>query len=138
MSGQPTRCQNQAVMLLVQQVFSAQITRLSASTVLVQRLHFPRLQLWYGLPALVQGQLRKEQEAATKQKQQRSMWASIIFGCLLPPHLAGGALVADEEWLARIVCFVRSMCSSWRPVASAALAVPWATGRSSSSRSMLF
>jgi hypothetical protein len=90
LSSQPTPCQNQAAMLLVQWVFSVRITQLNGSTVLVQQLHLPGLQLWQGLPDLAQGQLRKEQEAVTKQKQQRSRRASIFFGCLLPRRLAGG------------------------------------------------
>jgi hypothetical protein len=57
------------------------MTRLRASTVLVQLLHSPGLQLWQwqGLPALVQGQLREVQEPVTKQKQQRSSWAATVF-----------------------------------------------------------
>ena len=100
------------------------MARLSASTLLVQRLHLLGLQLWHGLPALAQGQLPEEQEAATKQKQQRSVQASFVFGCLLLPCLARGALVMDKELLARIVHFVRSMCSWRRPVVSTAAAVP--------------
>ncbi len=44
------------------------MTRLGASTVLVQRLHSPESQPWQGLPALVQGQLREVQEVVTEQK----------------------------------------------------------------------
>ena len=55
------------------------MTRLSASTVLVQRLHSPGSQLWQGLPALAQGQLREVQEPVTKQKQQRSSRAAVVF-----------------------------------------------------------
>ena len=87
------------------------MTRLSASTVMVQRSHLPGSQLWHGLPALAQGQLREEQEAAGKQNQQRSTWASVVFGRLLPPRLAEGALIADKELLARSVRFTRSVCS---------------------------
>ena len=111
MSGCPTRCRNWAAMLLVRQMFSACMTQLSASTVLVQRSHLSGSQLWHGLPALAQGQLRKEQEAAGEQKQQRSTRASVVFSRLLPPRLVGGALVADEELLTRSVCFTRSVCS---------------------------
>ena len=46
---------------------------------LVQWLHSPGLQLWQGLPALVQGQLHEVQEPVTKQKQQRSSRAAILF-----------------------------------------------------------
>jgi hypothetical protein len=45
---------------------------------------------------------------------------SIVFGCLLRPHLLGGTLVADEEWLMRIMPLTRSVCSCWQPAASAA------------------
>jgi hypothetical protein len=55
------------------------MTRLSTSTVLVQRLHWPGLQLWQGFPALAQGQLREVQEPVTEQKQQRSSRAAVIF-----------------------------------------------------------
>ena len=111
MSSRPTRCQNRAVMLFVRWVFSARMTRLSASAVLVQRSLLPGSQLWHGLPVLAQGQLRKEQEAAGKQKQQRSTRASVVFSHLLPPRLAGDVLVADEESLARSVRSTRSVCS---------------------------
>jgi hypothetical protein len=47
--------------------------------VLEQRLHSPGSQLWQGLPALVQGQLREVQELEIKQKQQRSSRAAAIF-----------------------------------------------------------
>ena len=55
------------------------MTRLSASTVLVQRLHSPGSQLWQGLPALAQGQLREVQEVVTEHKQQRSLRAAVVF-----------------------------------------------------------
>jgi hypothetical protein len=55
------------------------MTRLSASTVLVQQLHSPGSQLWQGHPALAQGQLREVQEPVTEQKQQRSSRAADIF-----------------------------------------------------------
>ena len=55
------------------------MTRLSASTVLVQWPHSPGLQLWQGLPALAQGQLREVQEPVTEQKQQRSSRAAVVF-----------------------------------------------------------
>ena len=66
-------------MPLVRQVFSARMTRLSASTVLVQRKHSPGSQLWHGLPALAQGQLREVQVLVTEQKQQRSSRALVVF-----------------------------------------------------------
>ena len=78
-SARSTRCRKQAAMPFVQRLFSSRMTRLSASTMLMQRLHSPGLQLWQGLPALVQGQLHEVQELATKQKQQRSSWAAIVF-----------------------------------------------------------
>jgi hypothetical protein len=55
------------------------MTRLSASTVLVQRLHSPGSQLWQGLPSLAQGQLREVQELVAEQKQQRSSRAAAVF-----------------------------------------------------------
>jgi hypothetical protein len=55
------------------------MTRLSASVVLVQRLHLLGSQLWQGLPALAQGQLREVQELVTEQKQQRSSRAAAVF-----------------------------------------------------------
>ena len=57
------------------------MTRLSASTVLVQWLHSPGSQLWQwqGLPALAQGHLREVQEPVTEQKQQRSSRAAAVF-----------------------------------------------------------
>ncbi len=64
---------------------------------LEQRPHSPGLQLWQDGPALVQEQLREEQVAPIAQKQQRSCWATAVFWCLLPPSLAGGAIVTDEE-----------------------------------------
>jgi hypothetical protein len=66
-------------MPLVQRYFSSRMTRLSASTVSVQRLHSPGPQLWKGLPALAQGQLREVQEPVTEQKQQRSSRAAAVF-----------------------------------------------------------
>ena len=55
------------------------MTRLSASTVLEQWLHLPGSQLWQGLPALAQGQLREVQEVVTEHKQQRSLRAAVVF-----------------------------------------------------------
>ena len=57
------------------------MTRLRASTVLVQLLHSPGLQLWQwqGLPALAQGHLREVQEPVTEQKQQRSSRVATVF-----------------------------------------------------------
>jgi hypothetical protein len=55
------------------------MTRLSASIVLEQRLHSPGSQLWQGLPALAQGQLREVQELEIEQKQQRSSRAVAVF-----------------------------------------------------------
>ena len=45
-----------------------------------------------------------------EQKQQRSLWATVVFCRLLAPCHAGGALAADEEWLTRIICFTRRVC----------------------------
>ena len=64
---------------------------------LVQWLHSPGLQLWQGLPALVQGQLHEVQEVVMEQKQQRSWRAAVVFYRLPFSRLTGGALVADEE-----------------------------------------
>ena len=69
----------------------------TVSTVLEQRPHSPGLQLRQGRPALAQEQLREEQVALTTQKQQRSCRATSVFRRLLPPSLAGGAIVTDEE-----------------------------------------
>ncbi len=66
-------------MPLVRRVFSSRMTRLSASIVLEQRLHSPGSQLWQGLPALAQGQLREVQELEIEQKQQRSSRAVAVF-----------------------------------------------------------
>jgi hypothetical protein len=55
------------------------MTRLSASIVLEQQLHSPGSQLWQGLPAMAQGQLREVQELEIEQKQQRSLWAAAVF-----------------------------------------------------------
>ena len=78
-------------------VFSERITRLSASKLFEQRPHSPGSQLRQGRPALAQEQLREEQVAPTAQKQQRSCRATSVFRRLLPPSLAGGAIVTDEE-----------------------------------------
>ena len=78
-------------------MFSERMTRLSASVVLEQRPHSPGLQLWHGHPALAQEQLREEQVAPTVQKQQRSCQAAAVLWRLLPPALAGGAIVTDKE-----------------------------------------
>ena len=78
-SSRPTRRQKRAPVPLVRRVFSSRMTRLSASIVLEQRLHSPRLQLWQALPALAQGQLREVQELEIEQKQQRSSRAAAVF-----------------------------------------------------------
>ncbi len=78
-SSRPIHCQKRAPVPLVRRVFSSRMTWLSASIVLEQRLHLPRLQLWQGLPALAQGQLHEVQELEIKQKQQRSSRAAAVF-----------------------------------------------------------
>jgi hypothetical protein len=95
--GPQTRSQKRAAGLRTRRVFSKPMTRLSASTVLEQRPHYPGLQLWHGRPALAQEQLRKEQVAPTAQKQQRSCWTTAVFWRLLPPSLAGGAIITDKK-----------------------------------------
>ena len=95
--GRPTRSRKRAAMLLTRRVFSERITRLSASKLFAQRPHSPGSQLRQGRPALAQEQLREEQVAPTAQKQQRSCRATSVFRRLLPPSLAGGAIVTDEE-----------------------------------------
>jgi hypothetical protein len=104
-------------------LFSLAIVRLCASSVLLQRLQLPGLQLREGLPALARGQLCMVQEEATEQKQQRTSRAVVVFCRLLPPRHVGGALAADEEWLTRSVHFTRRVCSEQGPVASAETAV---------------
>jgi hypothetical protein len=59
-------------MLVVWRVFSVWMAQLWAAIVLVHWSHVPGSQHRHGRPALAQGQLREEQEAAIKQKQQRS------------------------------------------------------------------
>ncbi len=63
------------------------ITQLSALTVLVQRSHLSGSQLWHGLPALAQGQLHKEQEAAPSRSSrgQRGPPLFLAVYCTTPP-----------------------------------------------------
>jgi hypothetical protein len=79
----------------------------------------PGLQHWHGCPALVQGQLREEQEAVIKQKQQRSLRASCTFCCLLCLCLLEGALIADKEQFTPCMLLARQVCS-WRQLAASA------------------
>ncbi len=61
------RAQNQAAMPLNHRLFSSAIVQLCASSVLLQLLQLPGLQLRQGQPALAQGQLHTVQEEATEQ-----------------------------------------------------------------------
>jgi hypothetical protein len=99
-------------------LFSLAIVRLCTSSMLLQRLQLPGLQLRQNQPALAQGQLHMVQEEAMEQKQQRTSRGVVIFCHLLPPCRAGGALAADEEWLTRSVCFTRRVCLKRGPAAS--------------------
>jgi hypothetical protein len=95
--GPQTPSRKRAVGLRTCRVFSERMTRLSASIVLEQQPHSPGSQLWHGHPALAQEQLPEEQVAPTAQKQQRSCQTTAVFRRLLPPSLAGGAIVKDKE-----------------------------------------
>ncbi len=118
-SSRPTCCQKQVAMLVVWRVFSVWMARLWAATVLVHRLHVPGSQHQHGRPALVQGQLRKGEEVAIKQKQQRSLRALVLFCLLLFRRLSGGALDVDKERLTPSVLFARRVCS-WRQLSASA------------------
>ncbi len=120
LSSRPTRCQKQVAMLVAWWVFSVWMAQLWAATVLVHRLHVLGSQHQHGHPALAQGQLRKEQEVAIKQKQQRSSRALVLFCLLSFRRLSGGALDVDEERLTPSVLFARGVCSWWQLAASAA------------------
>ncbi len=120
LSGHPTHCQKRAAMLVVRRVFSAQMAQLWAATMLVHWLHLPGSQHWHGRSALAQGQLRKGQEAAIKQKQQRSSRALDVFCLLSFLRLLGGALKADEERFTPSTLFTKRVCSWQRPTATAA------------------
>ena len=87
------------------------ITRLWASTVLVQRPQSPGSQHRHGRPALSQEQVRGEQEPTCEQKQQRSSRASDIFGRLSFLRLEGCADAADGERLTSSVLAERTVCS---------------------------
>jgi hypothetical protein len=107
-------------MLVVWRVFSVRMAWLWAATVLVHRSHVLGSQHWHGCPALAQGQLHEEQEAAIEQKQQRSLQALVVFCLLLFRRLSGGALNADEERLTPSILFARRVYSSRQLAASVA------------------
>ncbi len=134
-NGRPTRCQKRAAMLVVRRVFSTRMAQLWAATVLVHWSHVPGSQHWHGCPALAQIQLREEQEAAIKQKQQRSSQAFVVFCLLLFRCLSGGALDADEERLTPSVLFARRVCS-WQWLAASVVGPGAPDGSSSCSLSV--
>ena len=120
--GHPTRSRNWAPMPVIQRRFSSRITRLRASTMLLHCPQSPGSQHWQGRPALAEEHVHGEQEPTCKQKQQRSLQASDIFGRLLFLRLEGVAIVADGERQTPSVPVVRTVCSWWRLAASVATA----------------
>ena len=97
---------------------------------LEHRPQVPGSQHWQGRPALAQEQVREEQEASGKQKQQRSSRASAVFCRLSFLLLKGVAVNADGERPSSSVLTTPIVCS-WRRLA-ASVASPGALGGSGS------
>ena len=97
---------------------------------LEHRPQVPGSQHWQGRPALAQEQVREEQEASGKQKQQRSSRASAVFCRLSFLLLKGVAVNADGERPSSSVLTTPIVCC-WRRLA-ASVAGPGALGGSGS------